>query len=367
MAGADRRRVRRRVGGRAGDGRLDRRPHELALGVLRQPPLRCARPRRCLARLPGQVPRREHTVDWLGPACWRPASPAACSRWLWGGVQYPWGSPQVVGLFAALGRPARRLPRAGAARRGADPAARALPRPDDRRRAASRSSLSARRCSGRSCSSRSSSRASSATAPRARRRADAADARADRSERPLRPARLPHGALPGGTAGRAARAPGRFPALTRLGADRRAGTHARHGRRRFRDRARHANLRPRRAERRPADSMGVATATTQFFRSARRHDRRDRNGCAADDAAARRGVDRLDPLRRRRRRPGCARGRDAHRLRRLGPARRARLRGDALRRGTRAAPLRARAVRPPRRGAVRRAGAEFEDRAVAIR
>ena len=47
-----------------------------------------------------EVPRREHTVDWLGAGLLATGVTSGLLALVWGGVQYPWGSPQVVGLFA---------------------------------------------------------------------------------------------------------------------------------------------------------------------------------------------------------------------------------------------------------------------------
>ena len=47
-----------------------------------------------------EVPRHSHTVDWTGAALLTGGVSAGLLATVWGGVQYPWGSAQVVGLFA---------------------------------------------------------------------------------------------------------------------------------------------------------------------------------------------------------------------------------------------------------------------------
>ena len=47
-----------------------------------------------------EVPRREHTVDWLGAGLLATGVTSGLLALVWGGVQYPWSSTQVVGLFA---------------------------------------------------------------------------------------------------------------------------------------------------------------------------------------------------------------------------------------------------------------------------
>jgi MFS family permease len=47
-----------------------------------------------------EVPRREHSVDWLGAFLLAAGVTSALVATVWGGVEYPWASPQVVGLFA---------------------------------------------------------------------------------------------------------------------------------------------------------------------------------------------------------------------------------------------------------------------------
>jgi EmrB/QacA subfamily drug resistance transporter len=47
-----------------------------------------------------EVPRREHTVDWLGAGLLAAGVTSALLAMVWGGVEYPWASVQIVGLFA---------------------------------------------------------------------------------------------------------------------------------------------------------------------------------------------------------------------------------------------------------------------------
>jgi EmrB/QacA subfamily drug resistance transporter len=46
-----------------------------------------------------EVPRQEHTVDWLGAGLLAGGVTSGLLATVWGGVQYPWASVQVVGLF----------------------------------------------------------------------------------------------------------------------------------------------------------------------------------------------------------------------------------------------------------------------------
>jgi len=46
-----------------------------------------------------EVPRREHTVDWLGAGLLAAGVTSALLAMVWGGVEYPWASVQVVGFF----------------------------------------------------------------------------------------------------------------------------------------------------------------------------------------------------------------------------------------------------------------------------
>jgi EmrB/QacA subfamily drug resistance transporter len=45
--------------------------------------------------------REEHSIDYLGAVLLTGGSAAALLAAVWGGTEYPWGSPMIVGLFAA--------------------------------------------------------------------------------------------------------------------------------------------------------------------------------------------------------------------------------------------------------------------------
>jgi EmrB/QacA subfamily drug resistance transporter len=47
-----------------------------------------------------EVRRREHSVDWLGAFLLAAGVTSGLLATLWGGVEYPWSSPQIVALFA---------------------------------------------------------------------------------------------------------------------------------------------------------------------------------------------------------------------------------------------------------------------------
>jgi MFS family permease len=46
-----------------------------------------------------EVQRQEHSVDWLGAGLLAAGVTSALLATVWGGVEYPWGSVQIVGLF----------------------------------------------------------------------------------------------------------------------------------------------------------------------------------------------------------------------------------------------------------------------------
>ncbi|THV30725.1 MDR family MFS transporter [Glycomyces paridis] len=48
-------------------------------------------------------PTRPHRIDWLGAACLVPAVVSLLLAVTWGGNDYAWSSPQIVGLFTAAG------------------------------------------------------------------------------------------------------------------------------------------------------------------------------------------------------------------------------------------------------------------------
>ena len=131
LPGAHRRGVRRRVDHRPGGRRLHRRQHELALDLLRQPARRRPRARRHLDH-DAAAARRRCRARSTGPAppCSRPATTSLLLGLVWGGRQYAWDSPQVLGALALRGRARRRVRPLGAARRGADPAVRHPAEPD---------------------------------------------------------------------------------------------------------------------------------------------------------------------------------------------------------------------------------------------
>jgi EmrB/QacA subfamily drug resistance transporter len=55
------------------------------------------------ATMPKRAARREHSIDWLGAAVLAAATTALLLGLVWGGRQYPWLSPEVIGpLLAAV-------------------------------------------------------------------------------------------------------------------------------------------------------------------------------------------------------------------------------------------------------------------------
>ena len=82
--------------------RLHRRPRELALDLLRQPAGRRARAARDLPDDAAAVAEAASTRRLARGACVLALGTAALLLGLvWGGREYPWGSPQVVGALAA--------------------------------------------------------------------------------------------------------------------------------------------------------------------------------------------------------------------------------------------------------------------------
>jgi len=66
--------------------------------------------------MPRRRERREHSIDWLGAGLLSAGTAALLLGLVWGGREYPWGSPQVVGalafsavLLAAFGLVERRV------------------------------------------------------------------------------------------------------------------------------------------------------------------------------------------------------------------------------------------------------------------
>jgi EmrB/QacA subfamily drug resistance transporter len=51
--------------------------------------------------MPRRRERREHSIDWLGAGLLSAGTAALLLGLVWGGREYPWGSPQVVGALAA--------------------------------------------------------------------------------------------------------------------------------------------------------------------------------------------------------------------------------------------------------------------------
>jgi EmrB/QacA subfamily drug resistance transporter len=50
--------------------------------------------------MPSEAPGREHSVDWLGAAVLAGGTASLLLALVWGGHQYAWSSPEVVGAFA---------------------------------------------------------------------------------------------------------------------------------------------------------------------------------------------------------------------------------------------------------------------------
>ena len=96
------RRVRQRQRDRAPRRWVLRRPRVLAVGVPHQPAARRHRhgrqPRRYL-HIRKTV--RPHTIDLLGALLLTLSVTSVLLASSWGGQEYPWGSPQIVGLFVA--------------------------------------------------------------------------------------------------------------------------------------------------------------------------------------------------------------------------------------------------------------------------
>jgi EmrB/QacA subfamily drug resistance transporter len=51
--------------------------------------------------MPRRAPRRDHSVDWVGAAVLAGGTAALLLGLVWGGREYPWGSPEVVGALVA--------------------------------------------------------------------------------------------------------------------------------------------------------------------------------------------------------------------------------------------------------------------------
>jgi Arabinose efflux permease len=51
--------------------------------------------------LPASSPRRKHTIDYLGAVLLAGFATTVVLATSWGGTTYPWGSPEIIGLFAA--------------------------------------------------------------------------------------------------------------------------------------------------------------------------------------------------------------------------------------------------------------------------
>ncbi len=54
-----------------------------------------------LVTMPRRPTRQEHSIDWLGAAVLAAGTTALLLGLVWGGNEYPWGSPAVVGALAA--------------------------------------------------------------------------------------------------------------------------------------------------------------------------------------------------------------------------------------------------------------------------
>ena len=54
-----------------------------------------------LVTMPRRRTRQEHSIDWLGAAVLAAGTTALLLGLVWGGNEYPWGSPPVVGALAA--------------------------------------------------------------------------------------------------------------------------------------------------------------------------------------------------------------------------------------------------------------------------
>jgi EmrB/QacA subfamily drug resistance transporter len=54
-----------------------------------------------LVTMPRRAARQEHSIDWLGAAILAAGTTSLLLGLVWGGREYPWGSPQVLGALAA--------------------------------------------------------------------------------------------------------------------------------------------------------------------------------------------------------------------------------------------------------------------------
>ena len=74
--------------------------------------------------------RRDHKIDYLGATLMVAAVSSLLLALSWGGNEYAWGSPTIIGLLVAGAVLTAAVHRRRGARRGADPAAAAVPRRD---------------------------------------------------------------------------------------------------------------------------------------------------------------------------------------------------------------------------------------------
>jgi EmrB/QacA subfamily drug resistance transporter len=70
-----------------------------------------------LVTMPRRASRQEHSIDWLGAGILAAGTSALLLGLVWGGREYPWGSPEVIGalvaalvLLTAFGLVERRVP-----------------------------------------------------------------------------------------------------------------------------------------------------------------------------------------------------------------------------------------------------------------
>ena len=73
------------------------------------------------------TPSQRHAIDFLGAGLLTGGVSSLILFTSWGGNQYPWGSPVILGLGSRRARAAGRIRRAGTSRRGADHPTRPLP------------------------------------------------------------------------------------------------------------------------------------------------------------------------------------------------------------------------------------------------
>ncbi|HSS72857.1 MAG TPA: MDR family MFS transporter [Gaiellaceae bacterium] len=53
--------------------------------------------------MPQEATRREHSIDWFGAAALAAGTASLLLALVWGGHEYPWSSPEVVGAFVGAG------------------------------------------------------------------------------------------------------------------------------------------------------------------------------------------------------------------------------------------------------------------------